>query len=322
MTLKQIEAFYWAATAASFLLAAGRLHVSQSTLSKRIAELEQQLGKALFDRSGHRAVLTEAGAALLPSARRLLGLADEMRALVAEPDAPRGHCRFGVGELAALTWLPDLVALARATYPELVLEATVDLGASLEQRLQAGELDFAVVAGHSVRAPIASETIASVRFAWAATPRLVGAHRSVGARLLQEVAVVTMPPAAGPTRMLEQWLARNGLAVGRRITCNNLTAVASLIASGVGIGLCPAVWLEPLVARHALVELRTRSALPALDYTFQGRRDDSRPLLARMRELVGRTVDFAKPSPVWSAEPVGSRRPRRGGVSPSGRPTP
>ena len=315
MTLKQVEAFYWAATAASFLLAAGRLHVSQSTLSKRIAELEQQLGKALFDRSGHRAVLTEAGEALLPGARRLLGLADEMRALVALPDAPRGRCRFGVGELAALTWLPDLVALARATYPELVLDATVDLGASLEQRLQAGELDFAVVAGHSVRAPIASETIASVRFAWAAAPRLVGEHRSVGGRLLQEVAVVTMPPAAGPTRMLEQWLARNGLEMGRRITCNNLTAVASLIASGVGIGLFPAVWLEPLAARHAVVELRTRTALPALDYTFQCRRDDTRPLLVRMRELVRRTVDFGKPSPLWSSPrarsaPPASVRPR------------
>ncbi len=102
MTLKQLEAFYWAASAASFLVAAERLHVSQSTLSKRISELEAQLRTPLFDRSGHRAVLTEAGEQLLPLARRMLGLADDMRALVAGSGGARGHCRFGVGHLPPL----------------------------------------------------------------------------------------------------------------------------------------------------------------------------------------------------------------------------
>lgn len=299
MTLKQVEAFYWAASAANFLLAADRLHVSQSTLSKRIAELELQLGTELFDRSGHRAVLTEAGESLLPLARRMLGLADEMRTLVGDRGGVRGHCRFGVGELAALTWLPDLVALTRTVYPELVLEPHVDLGATLEHRLEAGELDFAVVAGYSSRSRIASDAIAEVRFSWAASPQLAGNHRTISARLLQETALVTMPPAAGPTRMLEHWLAQNNLEVGRRITCNNLAAIASLIAAGVGIGLFPNGWLHQMAERGAVVELPVRPALPALEYTFQRRRDDTRPLLTHMRGLVGQTVNFLKPSPLW-----------------------
>ena len=299
MTLKQLQAFYWAATVASFALAAERLHVSQSTLSKRIAELEEQLRKPLFDRSGHRAVLTEAGEQLLPLARRMLGLADEMRALVAEGGGLRGHCRFGVGELAALTWLPDLVARVREESPELVLEPQVDLGAALEQRLESGELDFAVVAGYSSRSSIASEAIAQVRFCWAAAPALVGSQRSVTARLLQDTALITMPPAAGPTRMLEHWLAVNNLQAGRRLTCNNLAAIAGLIAAGVGIGLFPNGWLQQMAQRGSVVELRSRPALPALEYTFQWRRSDTRPLLHRMREAVVATVDFARPSPLW-----------------------
>lgn len=299
MTLKQLQAFYWAASAASFLLAADRLHVSQSTLSKRIAELEVQLGTALFDRSGHRAVLTDAGESLLPLARRMLGLAEEMRAAVGERGGVRGHCRFGVGELAALTWLPDLVAATRAQYPELVLEPHVDLGAALEQRLEAGELDFAVVAGLSSRSRIASEVIAPVQFSWVAAPGVAEGRRSIGADLLQAHPLVTMPSAAGPTRMLEHWLARNDLAVPRRITCNNLAAVASLIVAGIGVGLFPAGWLAQMARREAVVELRSRPALPRLDYAFQWRRDDSRPLIGRMRALVGETVDFMKPSPLW-----------------------
>ncbi|MDQ6217597.1 LysR family transcriptional regulator, partial [Achromobacter insolitus] len=76
MTLKQLEAFYWAATCASFAVAAERLHLSVSSLSKRITELEEGLGQSLFDRSGHKAVLTDVGQRLLPQARDLLASAE------------------------------------------------------------------------------------------------------------------------------------------------------------------------------------------------------------------------------------------------------
>lgn len=299
MTLKQLEAFYWAATSATFLVAAERLHVSQSSLSKRITELETQLRQRLFDRSGHRATLTEAGDRLLPLARRMLGLADEMRALATEGGSLQGHCRFGVGELAALTWLPDLVAAVRLAHPELVLEPHVDLGAALEQRLDSGELDFAVVAGYSSRGTLASEAIGEVRFSWAAAPELAQGQRSITARLLQDTALITMPPGAGATRLVEQWLGANNLQPGRRLTCNNLAAIAGLVAAGVGVGLFPDGWLRQMAERGAVVEMRSRPAIPPLQYTFRWRRDDSRPLLAAMRQAVQETADFSKPNPLW-----------------------
>jgi DNA-binding transcriptional LysR family regulator len=73
MTLKQLEAFYWAATCASFAVAAERLHLSVSSLSKRITELEDALGQPLFDRSGHKAALTDAGGARAGAAGRCVG---------------------------------------------------------------------------------------------------------------------------------------------------------------------------------------------------------------------------------------------------------
>jgi len=79
MTLKQLEAFYWAATCSSFAMAAERVHLSVSSLSKRIAELEASLGQVLFDRAGHRAALTEAGTRLLPLAGGLLQQADRLQ---------------------------------------------------------------------------------------------------------------------------------------------------------------------------------------------------------------------------------------------------
>ncbi len=214
VTLKQVEAFYWAATLANFSLASGRLHISQSSLSKRIAELEAQLGRALFDRSGHRCQLTQPGQTLLPLARRLLRSADELVEAMADTGHVRGVCRFGVGELAALSWLPRFVVRAREVYPGLVLEPQVDLGRALEERVESGELDFAVVAGTSTRVALSSQVIARVRFLWAGSPALVGERRVVTAELLGQLAVITMPTDAGSAREFDNWLIANGLEVG------------------------------------------------------------------------------------------------------------
>jgi DNA-binding transcriptional LysR family regulator len=110
MTLKQLEAFYLAATLGSFALAAQRAHVTQSSLSKRIAELEAWVGAELFDRSGKRAQLTEAGQRLLPVAARMLELKEGIRDALNSSPTLTGTCRFGISELGALTWLPGSVA--------------------------------------------------------------------------------------------------------------------------------------------------------------------------------------------------------------------
>jgi DNA-binding transcriptional LysR family regulator len=299
MTLKQLEAFYWAVVSSNFVVAAARLHVSQSTLSKRIVELEARIGQPLFDRSGQRAVPTEAAQALLPLARRMLRMAEEMRTMFRGEQWLRGHCRFGVGEFSALTWLPDFVAYSRAAWPEVVLEPFVDLGAALEQRLDAGELDFAVIAGLSSRTALSGETIGKVHFSWGASPEVVGSRRSVSAELLQDVTLITMPPGAGATRVLDQWLATYDIEVGRRVTCNNLAAIAGLVAAGVGISLFPRGWLDRMIDRDAVVEMRSPHPLPALSYTFQYRRGDTRLLLRHMRQAVAATVDFSKPHALW-----------------------
>jgi DNA-binding transcriptional LysR family regulator len=116
MTLKQLEAFYLAATLGSFALAAQRAHVTQSSLSKRIAELEGWVGAELFDRSGQRAQLTEAGHRLLPVAAQMLELKEAARGALNSSPTLAGTCRFGISELGALTWLPRFVARVRTEH--------------------------------------------------------------------------------------------------------------------------------------------------------------------------------------------------------------
>ena len=296
MTLKQLEAFYWAATCSNFATAAERLHLTVSSLSKRLVELEQSLGCVLFDRSGHRAVLTAAGESLLPKARQLLAAAADLRAGVAQSSGLTGRCMFGVGELTALTWLPRLVALARETHPALTLEPHVDIGARLEERLEKGSLDFAVVAGRSSRSTITSQWLTEAKFVWTAAASVVGEARRLTPAMFSRLPLVTLPEGAGTTRILDDWLLAQGVMAEQRLVCNHWGAVAGLLVEGLGLGFLPEGWARSLSRRGQLRILGSSPSLAPLPYAFQWRRDDLRPVVSCMRELALRTADFTAAS--------------------------
>ena len=99
MDTQNLKAFLLVAETGSFSMAAHKLHLTQPAVSKRVAQLEEQLNAPLFDRIGRTISTTEAGAALLPHARAVLlelqaaqqsvrDLAGEVRGHVASGDQP------------------------------------------------------------------------------------------------------------------------------------------------------------------------------------------------------------------------------------------
>jgi DNA-binding transcriptional LysR family regulator len=292
MTLKQLEAFYWAATCANFAIAAERLHLSVSSLSKRIAELEESLGLPLFDRGGHRAVLTEAGQGLLPRALDMLDGAAAIRNAFAPGAGLVGRCAFGVGELSAMTWLPRFIAKVRAEYPKLVLEPYVDVGAVLETRVDNGELDFAIVAGRSSRQTVLSQPITQAQFVWVAAPALMERYQDLSQMLRDRQPIIALPPAAGTTRLIDDWLLAHGIASVERISCNNWGAIAGMLIASVGVGMLPEGWARKLVREKLLCMLTDEHPLTPLTYSFQWRRGDSRPLVNQMLGQAAGVADF------------------------------
>jgi len=296
MTLKQLEAFYWAATCLNFALAAERVHVSVSSLSKRIAELEASLGVQLFDRSGRAAELTPQGEQLLPRVRELLHGAAQLQQAAGRTVGLQGRCRLGFGELSGLTWLPRLVQKVAELHPALQLEPYADIGQVLEQRIEDGELDCVVIAGPSSRSSLAFERVAQVRFVWAASDAFIArAGTDQPQRLVREQLLVALPVGSGATRTLDDWLSRHGLAVQRRLSCNSWGAVVGMVVEGLGFTYMPRGWAEALQARGTLRILAGGAALAPLQYTVQWRRDDARPLITEMRRLIRSVIDFPAP---------------------------
>ncbi|WP_298213197.1 LysR family transcriptional regulator [Acidovorax sp.] len=292
MTLKQLEAFYWAATCSSFAMAAERVHLSVSSLSKRIAELEASLGQVLFDRGGHRAALTEAGTRLVPLAGALLQQADRLHQEMGHTTGLRGLCRLGVGELTALTWLPRLVAAIASAHPALEVSVHVDVGAALAERLEKGELDVAVIAGPASRGALTSVPLAQASFTWCACPDIAAGLPCMDAEALQSHPLVMLPQGSGVMHIVDNWLRLAGAHPARRLVCNQWGAIVGLLAHGSGIGLLPQGWAQALCSRGVLQELPSPVPLGQLAYGLHSRRDDLRPLVGALRGLAVEQADF------------------------------
>ena len=95
LDLELLRSFVSVVDAGGFTRAGERVHGTQSTVSQQIKRLEDDLGRALLNRTGKRVVPTEDGERLLSYARRLLSLAEEARDVMAQPIL-EGAVRLGI----------------------------------------------------------------------------------------------------------------------------------------------------------------------------------------------------------------------------------
>ncbi len=145
MTFDQLSMFTAAANCVTFFDAAEQLHTTQSTLSKQIRRLEEELGFSLFDRSRRCASLTPAGEAFLPEAE---GLLSHYRTVMDKMAAYRGNsCSpLSVGTLPILAQY-DLMAPLHAfqkTNPALPLSVTEAEEPALLEGLQQGQFSMII----------------------------------------------------------------------------------------------------------------------------------------------------------------------------------
>lgn len=146
-TLRQLRHLVALHETGHFGRAAQASHVTQSTLSASVKELENVLGVPLVDRTSRRVAFTPLGLATVERARRLLVGADELvqfAKAAAEPLA--GPLRLGVIPTIGPFFLPAALPRLRRRFPRLRLYLREELTDRLLERLEGGELDVALVA--------------------------------------------------------------------------------------------------------------------------------------------------------------------------------
>lgn len=146
MELRQLRYFVALAEHRHFGKAAEALHISQPSLSQQIRALEADVGTVLVDRTRRRVALTPDGEALLSYARRLLALAEDAQSDLADRiRLRRGRVRLGATPTVGGHILPAALREFQETYPGLELIIMQAGSGPLSRRLEAGELELALI---------------------------------------------------------------------------------------------------------------------------------------------------------------------------------
>src|ERR671914_21368 len=253
MTLQQLTYFLAAAEHGSFTAAADALHLARPSVSEQIANLEAELGVALFVRTGRRLELTDAGRLLRPEAERTLAAAGEAADVVRRARTlTGGTASLGTFSTAHHLLLPWLVEDFARRHPQVAIRVVSENSVQLADAVRAGRLEAGLVAlpidddGLEVGAAVAHFEVVY------AGPKSDGLTGPVTIEQLAESVLVLAEARWGdedPTRrQLAERAQRASLTISPRIEVQHANAALELAARGLG---------------HTVV---TRALLDALGY--------------------------------------------------------
>lgn len=145
MLARHIQYFLAVAEHQGFTRAAAALHVSQPALSQQVRQLEESLGAQLFDRSGRKTRLTDAGEVYLRYALRAAQeLQAGLRAIHDVGDLSRGTLRIALTPTFTTYLVGPLVEAFYGRYPNITLNVRELAQEQLENQLLADELDVGI----------------------------------------------------------------------------------------------------------------------------------------------------------------------------------
>ncbi len=226
-------------------LAAGRaLRVSQTTVARRIAALEDALGVVLFDRRRAGYVLTPVGETLVPEARTLAASAGAFAdAAAAQKRATGGTVRLTAEETFIVGVLPAMLRDLHDLHPDIVIE----LDASAELRdLDAGAADVAIrVTKQLEGGGLVGRRIGADMWTVYGSRAYVADHGRPTRR--RELAGHPLIGGGGGQigRYYGAWLRENGLEGAIAMTHGTVTGLLAAVRSGLGLAALPCLIAEP-----------------------------------------------------------------------------
>ncbi len=250
MEIATLQAFVAVADHSSFSEAAEALFLTQPAVSKRVAQLEAELGVRLFDRIGRRVSLTANGAALLPRARRLINDALELKGLMRDlSGAVRGRLVMGTSHHIGLHRLPRALKHFTERFPEVELDIRFMDSEAACRAVESGDLELAIVTLPPEQPPhLKLETVWDDPLVV-----MVGPDHPLAARARVRLAELADHPAVLPgdatyTRgILEQAVRKAGVRLTVAMATNYLETLHMLVATGLGWSLLPATLLDDAV---------------------------------------------------------------------------
>lgn len=237
----------------SLTRAAEREHLALAAVSKRVSDLEGQLGVSLLYRQPKGVELTPAGHALLHHARNLLDNLQQLDADLSEfSQGVKGHVRIHANTSAVIEFLPEDLSVFAHRHPEVKIDLEERISSDTLRALREGLTDIGIFAGHMPAEDLQVFNYREDRLVLV-TPRehpLAGRDR-IALGEATGFDFIGLQQDASLHALLQQSAQQMGTPLRLRIQVRSFEAICRMIHTGMGVGVLP--------------EQVVRNYLPALD---------------------------------------------------------
>ena len=146
MEIRVLRYFLTVVREESITKASEGLHITQPTLSRQLAQMEEEIGVKLFNRGTRKITLTDEGILLRRRAEEILSLVDKTeQELLEREEQIEGKITIGCGEIQAVQMLPKLFSSFNEKYPNVTFDiftATADL---VKEQMDKGLIDVGLL---------------------------------------------------------------------------------------------------------------------------------------------------------------------------------
>lgn len=275
------------------------LQQDPSTVSRKIARLEQEIGVPLFERIGRSIRLTQAGKRFVGRAERLLS---DLREAVADAEgavsAESGEVRVGFLHTVGARWLPERLAAFLRAHPGVRFILEEGTTAEVASGVLAGDFDVGILGPPPLNVPDL-ETVPLFRERVAVVVPLE--HRLAGRTSVRLTDIADEPlilprSRSGLRRVIDDAFASQGLVPRVAYEGDDFSIVQGLVEAGLGITLMPMPLPAPS-ARVTVIPLRDPPIARTMALVWDRRR--TLPPAAHLfsRELVKEVADPFEPPP-------------------------
>ena len=241
--VNQLRYFLAVADDGQFTRAAEHLQVAQPSVSAQIRRLESMLGTPLFHRGPGPVTLTDAGATLLPIARRVVAdlatIEDEISGL---DKLLRGRVAVGATPSLSVALLPSLLGGFHRLHPGVAIRVSEDGSQQLVDELLAGTLDLALAIAPVRLKGVASVPLAEEELVVVTRPdHPLARLRSVTIPELAEHPMVMFRPGYDLRTSTLASFADHGLEPIIAVEGGEMGSVLALVAAGLGAAVVPGI---------------------------------------------------------------------------------
>lgn len=232
----RMETFLTASRLLSYTDAAKELHITQPAVSQHIRFLEEHYNTKLFHYEGKKLCLTEAGALLRKSAITMKH--DEITLLEKLKASSRTKLVFGATRTIGDYFIPDTLIRYLASKQNTDLCMLVDNTKTLLNKIDSGELDFALVEGYFRKSEYDYKAFSEQPFVAVCGINDLWKNKRVTFEHLFDSCVIVRESGSGTREILERYLRERNSSIAdfhRVIEVGSIRAIKSLVTANCGI---------------------------------------------------------------------------------------